>query len=80
MQLMRMIMKNLFLENKESLEKLVEVLLYFLPFLGLKSNISKCEICGLGLLKGVGMTVCVMQSVDLTRNAIKILRITSHAT
>ena len=80
MQLMRMIMKNLFLENKESLEKLVEVLLYFLPFLGLKSNISKCEICGLGLLKGVGMTACVMQSVDLTRNAIKILRITSHTT
>ena len=42
-------------------------------FSGLKPIISKCEICGLGPLKGVEMEVCGMQSVDLTRDAIKIL-------
>ena len=43
--------------------------------MGLKSNISKCEICGLGPLKGVEMAVCGMQTVDLTKGAIKILDI-----
>ena len=47
----------------------------FSSFSGLKSNISKCEICGLGRLKGVEMAVCSMQSVDLTSDAIKILGI-----
>ena len=41
----------------------------------LKPNISKCEICGLGPLKGAEMAVCGMQSVDLTRDAIKILSV-----
>ena len=44
-------------------------------FSGLKPNISKCEICGLGPLKGLEIAVCGMQSVDLTRDAIKILSI-----
>ena len=44
-------------------------------FSGLKPNICKCEICGLGPLKGVEIGVCGMQSVDLTRDAIKILGI-----
>ena len=44
----------------------------FSYFLGLKPNISKCEICGLDLLKGMEMVVSGMQSVDLTRDAIKI--------
>ena len=47
----------------------------FSSFSGLKPNISKCEICGLGPLKGVEMAVCGMQTVDLTKDAIKILGI-----
>ena len=62
-----------FLENKESIEELVKTFTLFSSFSGLKPNISKCEICGLGPLKGVEMALCGMQLVDLTRDAIKIL-------
>ena len=64
-----------FLENKESIEELVKTFTLFSSFLGLKPNISKCEICGLGPLKEVEMAVCGMLSVDLTRDAIKILSV-----
>ena len=64
-----------FLENKESIEELVKTFTLFSSFSGLKPNISKCEICGLGPLKGVEMAVCGMQTVDLTKGAIKILDI-----
>ena len=66
-----------FLENKESKEELVKHLPFtlFFIFLGLKTYISNCEICGLGSLKGVDMAAWSMQSVDLTRDAIKILGI-----
>ena len=64
---------TLFLENKESREELVKTFTLFSSFSGLKPNISKCEICELGPLKRVEMAVCGMQSVDLTRDAIKIL-------
>ena len=64
-----------FLQNKELIEELKETFTLFSSFLSLKPNISKCEICGLGSLKGVGMAVCGMQSVDLTRDGMKILGI-----
>ena len=64
-----------FLQNKELIEELKETFTLFSSFLGLKPNISKCEICGLGSLKGVGIAVCGMQTVDLTKDAIKILGI-----
>ena len=64
-----------FFGNKESIEELVKTFTLFSSFSGLKPNTSKCEICGFGPLKGVKMAVCSMQSVDLTRVAIKILGI-----
>ena len=64
-----------FLETKESMEELVKTLTFFSSFSGLKPNISKCEICGLGPLKGVEMAVCGMQTVDLTKDAMKVLGI-----
>ena len=64
-----------FLENKESIEELVKTVTLFPSFSGLKPNISKCEICELGPLKWVEMAFSSMQSVDLTRYAIKILGI-----
>ena len=66
---------TLFLENKESIDKLTKTFTLFSSFSGLKPNISKRKICGLDPLKGVEMTVCGMQTVDLTRDAIKILGI-----
>ena len=47
----------------------------FSCFSGLKPNISKCEICGLGPLKGVEIAVCGMQTADLTKDAMKVLGI-----
>ena len=47
----------------------------FPSFSGLKPNISKFEICGLGPLKGAEIAVSGIQSVDLKRDAIKILNI-----
>ena len=49
-----------FLENKESREELVKTFTLFSSFSGLKPNISKFEICGLGPLRGVEMAVCGM--------------------
>ena len=42
-------------------------------FSGLKPNKSKCEISGLGALKGVKLALCGMECIDLMFNAIKIL-------
>ena len=63
------------LENNEPIEELVKAFTLFSSFSGLKPNLSKCGIFGLGPLKEVETAVCGMQSVDLTRNAIKILGI-----
>ena len=62
-----------FLENKESIEELIKTFTLLSSLSVLKPNISNCEICGLSPLKAVEMAVCGMQSVDLTRDAIKIL-------
>ena len=44
-------------------------------FSGLKPNKSKCEIAGIGVLKGVQMALCGMECVNLKNNTIKILGI-----
>ena len=49
-----------FLENKESMDKLVKIFALFSSFWGLKPNISKCKDCGFGSLNGVKMAVCGM--------------------
>ena len=46
---------------------------FFFNFSGLKSNISKCEIAGIGALKGVHVAVFGLESVDLTSDTVKIL-------
>ena len=63
---------TLFLEKKESIEDFVKAFTLFSSFSDLKRNISKCDICRLGPPKRVEMAVCGKQSVDLTRDAIKI--------
>ena len=64
-----------YVENKQSVEEFVKTFTLLSSFSGLKPNISICEICGLGLLKGVEMAACGMQSVGLTRDDVKILDI-----
>ena len=41
--------------------------------MGLKPNTTKCEIVGIGVLKGLQATVCGMKCIDLRNEAIKIL-------
>ena len=45
----------------------------FSLFSRLKANFSKCEIAGLGSLKGVSEAVCGLKSINLTTYTIKIL-------
>ena len=54
-----------FLKDTISLKDLVETLIFFLYFFRLKTNLSKCEITGTGVLKGVQVTVCGMHFVGL---------------
>ena len=54
-------------------EKSVIESMTFSTVSGLKPNKSKCEIAGLGALKGVKLELCGMEYIDLMFNAIKIL-------
>ena len=45
----------------------------FSLFSGLRPNLSKCEIAGIGVLKGVRVAIYGMQCVDLVLDTIKIL-------
>ena len=47
----------------------------FYHFSGLKANIEKYKIAGIGSLKGVTETACGLKSVDLSNDRIKILGI-----
>ena len=54
-----------FLNDAQSIENLVEIFNTF--------NLTKCEIAGIGALKGVPVAVCGMRCTDLCNEAIKIL-------
>ena len=64
-----------FLKDIVSIRVLIDTFKLFSCFSGLKPNINKCEIAGLGFLKGVQEAVCGLQNIDLTNDAIKILGI-----
>ena len=42
---------------------------------GLKPKKAKCEIAGIGVLKGVSLVLCGMDCIDLTKKILKILGI-----
>ena len=44
-------------------------------FSGLKIKKSKCEVVGIGVMKGVKVALCDVECVNLLTNAIKILGI-----
>ena len=47
----------------------------FSKYSGLKPNKSKCEIAGIGALKGVQVALCSMRWIDLVSDIVKILGI-----
>ena len=62
-----------FSKYEESVKKVMNVFDTFSIYSGLKPNKSKCEIAGIGVLKGVSMELCGMECIDLTKNSKKIL-------
>ena len=65
-----------FLKNTESVRNLLEIFKHFFSrFSGLKPSKSKCEIAGIGVLKGVKAALFGMRYVNLHENTIKILGI-----
>ena len=62
-----------FLKDINSIEEMVNSFHIFSRFSGLRPNLSKCEIAGIGVLKGVKVAVCGIQCVDLVLDTIKIL-------
>ena len=64
-----------FKKDKESLIGFMKFFDIFSSFSGLKRNKSKCEVSGIGALKGAKMALCGMKYIDLRLNAVKILGI-----
>ena len=56
-----------------SVKNLINKFKVFSLFSELKANFSKCEIAGLGSLKGILEIVCGLKSINLTTDTIKIL-------
>ena len=61
------------LKDTISIKNMVNIFHLFSEFSGFKPNLSKCEIAGIGVLKGVQVAVCVMCCVDLKNDTLKIL-------
>ena len=62
-----------FLKDVNSIKEMVNSFHIFSRFSGLRPNLSKSEIAGIGVLKGVKAAVCAIQCVDLVLDTIKIL-------
>ena len=64
-----------FLKDNKSVKKVMNLFDTFSIYSGLKPNESKCEIAGIGVLKGVSKELCGMECIDLTKHSVKILGI-----
>ena len=70
--------RRFLLKDAQSIENLFETFNAFFCFLGLKPNLTKCVIAGIGALQGVQVAVCGMRCIDLCNEAIKILVFISY--
>ena len=61
-----------FLKDTKSVIELMNIFDTFSKFSGLKPNKNKCEISGIGALKGVQVAFCSMRCIDLVSNIVKI--------
>ena len=64
-----------FVKNVESVEEIIKVFNLFSIFLGLKPNLTKCEVFGMGVLKGVQVAACGMKYINLKIDTVKSLGI-----
>ena len=64
-----------FVSDILSINEVISSFKNFSLFSGLKPNLDKCEVAGIGILKGVKVAVCGVNCIDLTKETIKILGI-----
>ena len=62
-----------FVGDLDSAFEIFNVFDTFSIYSGLKPNMKKCEIAGVGSLKGVSVVLCEVISIDLAQETIKIL-------
>ena len=62
-----------FLKDEISIKNVFSLIDNFSKVSGLRPNIKKCEIAGIGVLKNVNVALCGMKNVNLTEETIKIL-------
>ena len=62
-----------FVGDLDSASEILKVFDTFSIYSGLKPNMKKCEIAGLGSLKGEKVALCEVNSIDLAQKTIKIL-------
>ena len=62
-----------FVSDLASAKKIFDTFEMFSNFSGLKMNKSTCEICGIGILKGVETALCNIKNVNLETDSIKVL-------
>ena len=62
-----------FLNDLLPVKNLIDTFKVYSLFSGLKANLSKCKIAGLGSLKVVLEAVCDLNSINLTTDTIKIV-------
>ena len=61
-----------FLRDKRSINELLNTFATFSKYSGLKPNLEKCEIAGIGVLKSVKVAIYGMNCIDLCDDTIKI--------
>ena len=64
-----------FLKDTKTVIELINIFDTFSKFSRLKPNKSKCEIAGIGALKGLQVALCGMRCIDLVSNIVKIVGI-----
>ena len=64
-----------FVQDISSINIIFDIFHVFSNFSGFKLNLSKCELGGIGALKGVKTALCNIKNIDLTNNFMKILGI-----
>ena len=62
-----------FLKNQTSVKNVLNDIETFSNFSGLRPNLDKCKIAGIGVLKNVNVALCGMKGINLTKESIKII-------
>ena len=63
------------MKDLNSVKVILSSLDHFYTFSGIRPNLSKCEIAVIGALKDENLALCGLESVNLTKESIKILRV-----